>query len=48
MKELEAEGIVGRRVMDEAPVRVEYALTPKGRALEPTVRALKSWAKSWL
>jgi DNA-binding HxlR family transcriptional regulator len=48
MKELEAEGIVERRVMDEAPVRVEYALTPKGRALEPTVRALKSWAKSWL
>ena len=48
MKELEAEGIVERRVIDETPVRVEYALTDKGRALEPAVRALKSWAKDWL
>ncbi len=48
MKELEAEGIVERHVSDCGPVRVEYALTEKGRALEPTVRALKTWAHSWL
>ena len=48
MKELEAEGIVSRRVMDETPVRVEYALTVKGQALEPAVRALKLWARTWL
>ena len=48
MKELEAEEIVERHVSDCGPVRVEYALTPKGRALEPTVRALKSWAHNWL
>ena len=48
MKELEAEGIVERRVSDTGPVKVEYALTDKGRALEPTVRALKSWARDWL
>jgi DNA-binding HxlR family transcriptional regulator len=48
MKELEAEGIVSRRVVDDTPVRVEYALTPKGEALEPAVRALKLWARSWL
>jgi DNA-binding HxlR family transcriptional regulator len=48
MKELEAEGIVERRVIDDMPVRVEYALTDKGRALEPVVRALKSWARNWL
>jgi DNA-binding HxlR family transcriptional regulator len=48
MKELEAEGIVERRVSDCGPVRVEYALSAKGRALEPTVRALKSWAHNWL
>ena len=48
MKELEAEGIVERRVIDDTPVRVEYALTDKGRALEPAVRALKSWAHDWL
>ena len=48
MKELEAEGIVERRVIDEMPVRVEYGLTVKGRALEPAVRSLKVWARSWL
>jgi DNA-binding HxlR family transcriptional regulator len=48
MKELESEGIVERRVIGDMPVRVEYALTDKGRALEPAVRALKRWARSWL
>ena len=48
MKELEAEGIVERRVIDDTPVRVEYALTEKGEALEPAVLALKRWARSWL
>src|SRR6187551_1650691 len=46
MKELEAEGIVSRHVIDETPVRVEYALTVKGEALEPAVRALKLWART--
>ena len=48
LKELEAEGIVEREVIDDTPVRVEYSLTEKGRALEPAVRALKSWAQSWM
>jgi DNA-binding HxlR family transcriptional regulator len=48
LKELEAEGIVERTVLEGAPVRVEYALTEKGRALEPAVRALKAWANAWL
>ena len=48
MKELEAEGIVLRHVMDAMPVRVEYSLTQKGEALEPAVRALKRWANAWL
>ena len=48
MKELEAEGIVERRVIDEMPVRVEYRLTTRDEALEPAVRALKVWARSWL
>src|SRR3954449_8762285 len=48
LKELEAEGVVERRVLDGAPVRVEYSLTEKGRALEPAVRALKDWGREWL
>ena len=48
MKELEAEGVVERHVIDDTPVRVEYGLTKKGDAIEPVVRTLKSWANSWL
>src|SRR5919198_3122130 len=48
LKELEAEGIVQRTVIDEIPVRVQYELTDKGQALQPAVRALKSWANAWL
>jgi DNA-binding HxlR family transcriptional regulator len=48
LKELESEDIVERRVLAGTPVRVEYALTHKGMALEPTVRALKAWANNWL
>jgi DNA-binding HxlR family transcriptional regulator len=48
MKELEAEGIVERRVIDDMPVRVEYSLTEKGAALQPAVRALKIWARAWM
>jgi DNA-binding HxlR family transcriptional regulator len=48
LKELELERIVERRVIDGTPLRVEYSLTEKGRALEPTVRALKAWATDWL
>ena len=47
LKELEAEGIVLRRCGGSA-AKVEYALTPKGEALEPAVRALKVWAHSYL
>src|ERR671937_1210495 len=46
MKELEAEGMVERRVIDDMPVKVEYALTEKGAGLEPVVRALKLWARA--
>ncbi len=48
LKELEAEGIVERRVFEDTPVRVEYGLTDKGRALEPVVMTLKTWARDWL
>ncbi len=48
LKELEAEGIVERRVIDGSPVRTEYSLTEKGLALEPAVRALENWGRSWL
>jgi DNA-binding HxlR family transcriptional regulator len=40
-------GIVERRVYAETPVRIEYALTPKGRELEQVVEAIQRWADCW-
>ena len=48
LKELECEGIVTRHEEGGASARVQYGLTSKGRALEPAVRALKTWANAHL
>jgi len=46
--ELEQEGIVERTVIPETPVRVEYALTRKGRELAAAVDAIGDWARKWI
>jgi DNA-binding HxlR family transcriptional regulator len=48
LRELEAAGIVRRMVDDGPPVRVGYVLTESGAELEPTVRALATWAERWI
>ena len=48
LRELEAEGVLVRRVIPETPVRVEYELTDKGRALKNVVLALSEWAQCWV
>jgi DNA-binding HxlR family transcriptional regulator len=48
LKELEAYGLVRRTVFPGPPVRVEYALTRKGRELAPALAELKRWARAWL
>ena len=48
LRELEAEGIVSRSVIPDTPVRVEYALTEKGRALEGAIVAIATWAETWV
>jgi DNA-binding HxlR family transcriptional regulator len=48
LRELEAEQIVIRTVLPEAPVRVEYTLTEKGRALEGALTAIGRWAERWI
>ena len=47
LQELEQEGILVRTVIPETPVRVEYALTKKGRALGAAMEAIKDWAHKW-
>lgn len=48
LKELEKEEVVERKVYSEVPIRVEYSLTEKGRALETAVREIEGWSKNWL
>jgi DNA-binding HxlR family transcriptional regulator len=46
---LEAEGLLERRaVTDDGPLRAEYHLTAKGRALAPVIEALKAWSHEWV
>ena len=48
LKELEAEGIVTRTVVPTTPVRVDYALTEKGLALNEVIISISAWAECWL
>jgi DNA-binding HxlR family transcriptional regulator len=48
LSELEHEGIVERTVVPDTPVRVEYALTRKGRELASAIDAIGDWAKKWI
>ncbi len=48
LRELEAEGIVVRNVYPEAPVRIEYSLTNKGRDLSPLFKDIGDWAERWI
>ena len=48
LKDLESEGIVRREVHPETPVRIEYSLTEKGKALEPLMKEIEKWSQSWL
>ncbi|EEK81511.1 Transcriptional regulator, MarR [Bacillus cereus 95/8201] len=48
LKELESEGIVVRNVYPEVPVRIEYGLTDKGKALESVMDEVQNWAEKWM
>jgi DNA-binding HxlR family transcriptional regulator len=48
LKELEAAGVVLRRVLPTTPVHVEYELTEKGHSLSTVMDAISSWADKWI
>lgn len=48
LRELEREDVLTRIVVPESPVRVEYELTAKGRALEDALAAISKWANRWI
>ncbi|MCH1627902.1 winged helix-turn-helix transcriptional regulator [Ferdinandcohnia quinoae] len=48
LKDLESQGIVNREVFPETPVRIEYSLTEKGRALKPLMDEIQNWSQEWV
>lgn len=48
LRDLESQGIVARHDFGETPPRVEYSLTPHGRALEPIILMMEEWGKSYV
>ncbi|WP_206810146.1 winged helix-turn-helix transcriptional regulator [Paradesulfitobacterium ferrireducens] len=48
LKELESAGIINRKVYPEMPVRIEYELTEKGKALKPILDEVQKWGETWL
>ena len=45
LRELEQCGIIQRHVHQQVPPKVEYSLTPLGRALEPVLAAMHAWGE---
>lgn len=45
VRNLERDGLLSRTVFASVPPRVDYALTPLGRTLLKTLRALAEWAE---
>ena len=47
LREMESEGLIMRKVIDERPLRVEYSLTEKGKSLEPILVQMAKFSLKW-
>lgn len=43
LRQLEAQGIIGRMIYPEIPPRVEYSLTEKGKSLQAILEQMRTW-----
>lgn len=47
LRELEADGIVNRKVYAQVPPKVEYSLTEMGKSVMPVISKLCAWGKDY-
>ena len=47
LREMEAQGLVSRKVYAEVPPRVEYTLTETGCSLKPVLDAMWAWGEDY-
>lgn len=47
LRELEASGLVNRKMFNQVPPKVEYSTTELGQSLEPILRALCQWGEGY-
>lgn len=47
LRELEADGVVDRKVFAVVPPRVDYSLTEKGQKLNEVIKALGDWGSEF-
>jgi DNA-binding HxlR family transcriptional regulator len=45
LRQLEADGVVDRKVYPQVPPKVEYSLTPLGRELGPLLDTMSDWGR---
>lgn len=47
LKELEAHGIIAKKIFPEVPPHTEYCITPLGLTLIPIVKAIEDWGNGF-
>lgn len=45
LRELEADGVLARKVHQQIPPMVEYSITAKGKELHPVLMAMHAWGE---
>ena len=47
LKEMEKDGLIERKVYPDTPIRVEYTITEKGRAIEPILDQMSAFSMKY-
>lgn len=47
LREMERNGLISKKIYAETPVRIEYAITEKGKALKPIVEQMAAFSMKY-